>query len=47
MEFLEVTRRYGTTQIQWLAENDLLGPEVIIGHGIFLDHHSWLHWSTR
>lgn len=47
MEFLEVTRRYGTTQIQWLAEHDLLGPDVIIGHGIFLDHHSWLHWSTR
>ena len=47
MEFLEVTRRYGTTQVQWLAENGLLGPDVIIGHGIFLDHHSWLHWSTR
>ena len=47
MEFLEVTRRYGMTQVQWLAENGLLGPDVIIGHGIFLDHHSWLHWSTR
>jgi 5-methylthioadenosine/S-adenosylhomocysteine deaminase len=47
MEFLEVTRRYGQSQIQWLADKGLLGPEVIIGHGIFLDHHSWLHWATR
>jgi len=47
MEFLEVTRRYGKTQIQWLNELGLLGPRTIIGHGIFLDHHSWLHWATR
>lgn len=47
MEFLEMTRRTGTTQIQFLDGLGLLGPDVIIGHGIFLDHHSWLHWSTR
>ncbi len=47
MEFLEITRRTGKTQIQWIAELGLLGPRTIIGHGIFLDHHSWLHWSTR
>jgi cytosine/adenosine deaminase-related metal-dependent hydrolase len=47
MEFLEITRRTGKTQIQWLDELGLLGPRSIIGHGIFLDHHSWLHWATR
>ena len=47
MEFLEMTRRTGKTAIQVLAEADLLGPNVTIGHGIFLDHHSWLHWSSR
>ena len=25
----------------------MLGPDVTLGHGLFLDHHSWLHWSTR
>ena len=40
MEFLEITRRTGKTQIQWIAELGLLGPRTIIGHGIFLDHHS-------
>ena len=47
MEFLEMTRRTGSTQVQWLAERDLLGPSLTIGHGIFLDHHSWLHWYTN
>ncbi|MEE2980938.1 MAG: amidohydrolase family protein [Pseudomonadota bacterium] len=47
MEFLEMTRRHGKTQIQWLHELGILGPRTTIGHGIFLDHHSWLHWSSR
>ena len=47
MEFLEITRRHGKTPIQWLAELGILGPRTTIGHGIFLDHHSWLHWATR
>ncbi len=46
-EFLEMTRRTGMTQMQLLAKEKLLGPDVTIGHGIFLDHHSWLHWYTR
>jgi cytosine/adenosine deaminase-related metal-dependent hydrolase len=24
-----------------------LGPRTIIGHGIILDHHPWLHWPTH
>jgi len=47
MEFLEMTRRTGTTQVQWLAERELLSQSLTIGHGIFLDHHSWLHWYTN
>lgn len=47
MEFLEMTRRTGKTQIQWLHELGVLGPSTIIGHGVFLDHHSWLHWHSR
>jgi len=47
MEFLEITRRHGLSQVQLLARERMLGPDVTLGHGLFLDHHSWLHWSTR
>ena len=47
MEHLEMTRRTGKTSVRILAEAGLLGPDVTIGHGIFLDHHSWLHWPSR
>jgi len=47
VEFQEVMRRHGKTPIEWLFHIGLLGKNAIIGHGIFLDHHSWLHWSTR
>jgi cytosine/adenosine deaminase-related metal-dependent hydrolase len=46
-EFFEITRRHGLTPIQWLDSIGGLGPNSIIGHGIFLDHHPWLHWTTR
>jgi 5-methylthioadenosine/S-adenosylhomocysteine deaminase len=47
VEFNEITRRHGMTPIQWLRELDLLGPEFIIAHGIFLDTHSWVTWGSR
>ena len=47
VEFLEMTRRTGVTQLQWLAAKGLLMERMLVGHGIFLDHHSWLHWGTR
>jgi cytosine/adenosine deaminase-related metal-dependent hydrolase len=47
MEFLEMTRRHGKTQIQWLEEIGFLGEGVTIGHGLFLGHHSWLSWDFR
>ncbi len=47
IEFLEMTRRSGLSPIQWLEANGLLMEGMLVGHGIFLDHHSWLHWGTR
>ncbi|HEX2338767.1 MAG TPA: amidohydrolase family protein [Hyphomicrobiaceae bacterium] len=46
-EFHEMFRRYGKTPIAWLHAIGALGRQTIIGHGIFLDHHPWLHWPTR
>jgi 5-methylthioadenosine/S-adenosylhomocysteine deaminase len=47
VEFHEIMRRHGRTPIEWLREIGVLGAETIVGHAIFLDHHSWLHWPTR
>lgn len=47
VEFQEMVRRHGKTPVQWLDSIGLLGADVLLGHAIFLDHHSWLHWSTR
>lgn len=46
-EFHEIFRRTGKTPIGWLEALGVLGERTIIGHGIFLDHHPWLHWTTR
>lgn len=46
-EFHEMIRRHGKTPIRWLHDIGGLGEHAIIGHGIFLDHHPWLHWSSR
>ena len=46
-EFLLITRRHGKTPIEYAAALGLLGPTTILGHAIFIDQHSWLHWSTR
>ncbi len=46
-EFHEITRRHGLSPIQWLDAIGALDQQSIIGHGIFLDHHPWLHWTSR
>ena len=46
-EFQEMQRRHGMTPVQWLDEVGALDERSIIGHGIFLDHHPWVHWPTR
>jgi cytosine/adenosine deaminase-related metal-dependent hydrolase len=47
LEFQLMVRRHGTTPIQWADRIGLLGPGTILGHAIFLDEHSWLHWWSR
>jgi len=46
-EFHEMQRRHGLSPIQWMDDLGILTDRSIIGHGIFLDHHPWLHWTTR
>src|SRR3546814_11248843 len=46
-EFHEIVGRTGLTSIQWMDAIGILSDNTIIGHGIFLDHHPWLHWTTR
>ncbi|MBV9553320.1 MAG: amidohydrolase family protein [Alphaproteobacteria bacterium] len=46
-EVREMIRRHGVTPVQWAAQLDLLGPGTILGHALFLDTHSWVHWHTK
>jgi len=46
-EFQEMVRRHGVTPVQWLHQNGLLGRDTLLGHAIFLDHHSLVQWWTR
>jgi len=47
VEFNEMTSRHGVTPIQWAEAVGLLGPGAILGHAIFIDQNSWLHWPGR
>ncbi|WBU57671.1 amidohydrolase family protein [Paracoccus sediminicola] len=44
VEFHEITRRHGRTPLEWLHDLGVLRQGAIIGHGIFLNSHSSLHW---
>jgi cytosine/adenosine deaminase-related metal-dependent hydrolase len=46
-EFNEMTNRHGITPVQWARDIGILGRNTILGHAIFIDEHSWLHWHTR
>jgi 5-methylthioadenosine/S-adenosylhomocysteine deaminase len=46
-EFQEMVRRHGVTPVQWLHQSGLLGRDTLLGHAIFLDHHSLVQWWTR
>jgi len=46
-EFLEMVRRHGKTPVQFAADLGILGPTTIVGHGIFIDEHSWTNWHSR
>lgn len=44
VEFGEITRRHGRTPVEWLDHLGLLGPDLIVAHGIFLNDHPWVKW---
>lgn len=46
-EFNEMVNRHGKTPIRFAHDLGILAPRTILGHAIFLDEHSWLHWHTR
>ncbi|HTR86270.1 MAG TPA: amidohydrolase family protein [Reyranella sp.] len=46
-EFQEMVRRHGVTPVQWMQREGLLGPDMLLGHAIFLDHHSLVQWWTK
>lgn len=47
VEFHEMYRRHGKTPVRFLDDLGVLGESSIVGHAIFLDHHPWLHWTSR
>ncbi|NIX75841.1 amidohydrolase family protein [Microvirga terricola] len=46
-EHEELLRRTGETAPAFLERLGILGPDLILGHSIFLDHHSWTRQRTR
>ena len=46
-EVREMIRRHGQTPVQWAQGLGLLGPGTILGHALFLDHHSWIRGWTK
>ena len=46
-EFNEMTGRHGITPVQWANDLGILSRNSILGHAIFIDEHSWLHWHTH
>jgi len=47
LEFQVMVQRHGKSPIQWAHEIGLLGAGTILGHAIFIDEHSWLHWGSH
>lgn len=41
IEFHQIIAKYGKTPIAFLADLGFLGPEVILGHCVFISGHSW------
>ena len=45
-EHEELLRRHGLTAVQYLETLGLLGPDLILGHCIFIDSHGWTRQRT-
>ncbi|HEV7306591.1 amidohydrolase family protein [Ensifer sp.] len=46
-EHEELLRRHGLTAVQYLESLGLLGDDLILGHCIFVDSHSWTRQRTE
>ena len=46
-EHEELLRRHGLTAVQYLEKLGLLGKDLILGHCIFVDSHSWTRQRTE
>ena len=46
-EFQTMVARTGVTPVRWLADLEVLDDSTILGHAIYLDHHSALAWHGR
>jgi cytosine/adenosine deaminase-related metal-dependent hydrolase len=46
VEFSEMLRRHGKTPVQWLDHLGVLDDHTVLGHCIYLDHHSWTPLRT-
>jgi cytosine/adenosine deaminase-related metal-dependent hydrolase len=44
IEFHKLLRERQVTPIEYLRDLDFLGPEVILGHCVFHNRHSWVHY---
>ncbi len=47
LEFSEMMRRHGKSPVKWLDSLGILDEQTILGHCIYLDHHSWSPLHTR
>lgn len=45
-EHEELLRRHGLTAVQYLEKLGVLGPDLILGHCIFIDSHAWTRERT-
>lgn len=45
VEFHEMVRRHGRTPIEVLYDTGLMGPDVMLGHCIFLNDHPWINFK--
>lgn len=47
LEFQEIVRRTGMTPLAYSESIGLLGPNLVLGHCIFIDENSWVRWWSR
>ncbi len=46
-EWNEMMRRPGMTPVEWLGRQDFLGPDTILAHCVFLNHHSLVQYRDH